>query len=103
MNNKCRICKHLLKNNTTTVELWRGDISIEILDVPARVCPNCGESDVSLEVAERLDQLADAVWQQQAQLENMVRLAFSPRKNKPTPRTTRSSAQRLRGLKVAWG
>ena len=42
---KCLVCNRALTNiSTTTVLLERGHISLTIKNVPARVCPYCGEA-----------------------------------------------------------
>jgi YgiT-type zinc finger domain-containing protein len=44
---KCVICKHAeTKPGTTTVTLERGDLTCVIKQLPAQVCPNCGEDYV---------------------------------------------------------
>ncbi|MBI5934196.1 MAG: YgiT-type zinc finger protein [Chloroflexi bacterium] len=52
---KCVIC---LQAETvpglTTVLLERGEMSLTVTDVPARVCPNCGEAYAEEEVAANL-------------------------------------------------
>ena len=105
MKSQCRICHHPLKNSRTSVELWRDGISVEVLNVPARVCANCGEAYIAIDVAERLDILADAVVKKQAQLERTVQHAFAVTRQpqaKAIARRPRPPATSLRGLKVAW-
>ena len=42
---KCLICKQdETQDGVTTVTLERGALTLVIKDVPARVCPNCGEA-----------------------------------------------------------
>ena len=44
---KCLICKQdETQDGVTTVTLERGELTLVIKDVPARVCPNCGEAYV---------------------------------------------------------
>jgi len=44
---KCVICKHAETiPGTTTVTLERGGLTYVIKQVPAQVCPNCGEDYV---------------------------------------------------------
>ena len=44
---KCTICKSAeTRPGTTTVTLERNGLTLVIKDVPARVCPNCGEAYV---------------------------------------------------------
>jgi YgiT-type zinc finger domain-containing protein len=80
---------------TTDVTLWRDGISIEIQNVPAQVCPACGEAYVHIDVAEELDRMsasavADAMVERRPRLEVIVGEAMQ-RVQHP-----------LRGLKVAW-
>ena len=52
---KCLVCKDFeIKNGTTTVTLVRGELQVRIKNVPARICPNCGEEYVDEKVAARL-------------------------------------------------
>jgi YgiT-type zinc finger domain-containing protein len=58
----CLICRQAeIQNGVTSVELQRGEINLIISNVPARVCPNCGEAFVSADVAARLLQHAQNV------------------------------------------
>lgn len=42
---KCLICKQAeTVPGTTTVTLERGELTLVVKNVPARVCPNCGEA-----------------------------------------------------------
>ena len=57
----CVICKHgKTENGLVTVTLNRGNSVIEIKEVPAQVCSNCGEYYLSEEVAEKLLAKANA-------------------------------------------
>jgi len=48
---KCVICKHAETiPGTTTVTLERGGLTYVIKQVPAQVCPNCGEDYVDEDV-----------------------------------------------------
>lgn len=41
---KCVICNHPeLREGTTTVTFEHGQTTLVYKDVPARICPNCGE------------------------------------------------------------
>ncbi len=58
INMKCVICKHGSTNNgLVSVTLTRGKTVVVFKDVPAQVCPNCGEyyleSDVSKKIMAR--------------------------------------------------
>jgi len=59
----CFVCKHgEVKNSTTTVTLERGETTLVIKDVPARVCANCGEAYFEPDVTDTLlDMLNTAV------------------------------------------
>lgn len=52
---KCVICKHgETRLGTTTVTLERGNVTLVIKDVPARVCANCGEAYFDADVTDAL-------------------------------------------------
>jgi YgiT-type zinc finger domain-containing protein len=52
---KCLICKQdETQEGVTTVTLERGALTLVIKDVPARVCPNCGEAYVNETVTAEL-------------------------------------------------
>ena len=52
---KCVICHQAeTRPGTTTVTFERGDSVFVIKDVPAEICPNCGEDYVDDMVAEEL-------------------------------------------------
>ena len=58
---KCVICKHgETKNSTTTVTLERGETTLVIKDVPARVCANCGEACFEADVTDALLEMLNA-------------------------------------------
>lgn len=49
---KCVICKQAeTRAGVTTVMLERGQSTFVVREVPAQVCPNCGEDYVDSEVA----------------------------------------------------
>ncbi len=51
----CIICKQSdTVEGHTTIALERGGATLVFKDVPARVCPNCGEAYVAAEVTEEL-------------------------------------------------
>jgi YgiT-type zinc finger domain-containing protein len=61
----CVICRQAeTAQGTTTVTLTRGKLTFVVRDVPARVCPNCGEAYVEEAAVVRLlstaEQLAHA-------------------------------------------
>lgn len=42
---KCLICKQAeIRPGTTTLTLERGDLTFVVKNVPAQICPNCGEA-----------------------------------------------------------
>jgi YgiT-type zinc finger domain-containing protein len=52
---KCVVCKQPETcQGVTTVTLERGESTFVVKDVPAQVCPNCGEDYVDSEVAASL-------------------------------------------------
>lgn len=57
---KCVICKTGdMVDGRTTVTLQRGETTVVIKDVPARVCDNCGEYYLSEELSERVLAMAE--------------------------------------------
>jgi len=57
---KCVICKHSeLREGTVTVNLEKGVTTIVFKDVPAQVCPNCGEEYVDSETTAHLLESAE--------------------------------------------
>jgi YgiT-type zinc finger domain-containing protein len=58
---KCVVCRQgQTRPGKTTVVLQRGDATVVINDVPARVCENCGEEYVDEQVAEKVLAAAEA-------------------------------------------
>ena len=56
----CLVCRQAeLLDGFTSVKLQRGETHLVINNVPARVCPSCGEAYVEEEVALRLLQRAE--------------------------------------------
>jgi YgiT-type zinc finger domain-containing protein len=52
---KCIVCKQTdTRPGTTTVTLERDGLTVVFKNVPAQVCPNCGEDYVDAIVADRL-------------------------------------------------
>ena len=67
---KCVICKQVeTEEGTTTVTLERGKLTLVVKGVPAQVCPNCGESYVSDQVAGQLLRVAEEAVQAGVQVE----------------------------------
>jgi YgiT-type zinc finger domain-containing protein len=59
---KCVVCKtEGLVSGTTTVTLERGELTLVIRDVPAAVCPNCGEAYVDEATTSELLRQAETV------------------------------------------
>jgi YgiT-type zinc finger domain-containing protein len=59
---KCFICNQAeTAPGKTSVVLERGHVRLTIQNVPARVCPSCGEAYAEAGVAEHLLQQADAM------------------------------------------
>jgi YgiT-type zinc finger domain-containing protein len=52
---KCLICKQAeTQSGVTTVTLERGGLTMVVKNVPAQVCPNCGEAYVDEAATKRL-------------------------------------------------
>jgi len=67
---KCVICKHgEIKPGTTTVTLERDGLTYVIKQVPAQVCPNCGEDYVDEKVAGVLLKSAEKMAKSGAQVD----------------------------------
>jgi YgiT-type zinc finger domain-containing protein len=67
---KCAICGHdEVRPGTVTMTLERGDATLVIKGVPARVCSNCGEAYLDEEVTASLLHSADAAVQSGVQVE----------------------------------
>jgi YgiT-type zinc finger domain-containing protein len=61
---KCVICKQAeTVSGTTTVTLERGAFTYVVKDVPAQVCPNCGEDYVSEQITSELLKTAEKMVQ----------------------------------------
>ncbi len=86
----CHKCKSRTTEGTTTVTLWRDGVSIKIQDVPAQVCSSCDEAYIHIDVAEELDQLADAVVERRSRLEGIIE------------EVVQKTQHPLRGLTLAW-
>ncbi|MBK9926995.1 MAG: type II toxin-antitoxin system MqsA family antitoxin [Anaerolineales bacterium] len=58
----CLICRQAeTVDGLTTVQFERGEMRLVVNNVPARVCPSCGEAYVEEDVAVQLLQQADEV------------------------------------------
>ena len=67
---KCLICKlDETQPGVTTVTLERGTLTLVIKDVPAQVCPNCGEAYVDETVTAELLRTAEQMAQAGAQVD----------------------------------
>lgn len=67
---KCLICKQdETCQGETTVTLERGELTLVIKRVPAKVCPNCGEAYVEEAVAAELLQTAERMARSGAQVD----------------------------------
>ena len=59
---KCFICQQAETiAGTTSVLLERGQMTLTVTDVPARICPNCGEAYADETVAANLLRQAEAM------------------------------------------
>ena len=57
---KCVVCKHGdTREGKVTVTLERGEFTLVVKGVPARVCENCGEEYVDEAVSRRLLAIAE--------------------------------------------
>jgi YgiT-type zinc finger domain-containing protein len=66
----CVICRQVeTEPGTTTVTLTRGKLTFVVRDVPASVCPNCGEAYIAEEAATRLLTTAEQLAQAGAQVD----------------------------------
>jgi len=67
---KCLICKQAkTRAGETTVTLERGELTLVIKCVPAKVCPNCGEAYVDEAIATNLLRTAEQMAQVGAQVD----------------------------------
>ena len=58
----CLLCRQAeTVDGLTTVHFERGEIKLTVKNVPARVCPSCGEAYVDDGIAERLLHKAEAM------------------------------------------
>ncbi|MEA3350631.1 MAG: type II toxin-antitoxin system MqsA family antitoxin [Chloroflexota bacterium] len=59
---KCLICKQAETNpGVTTVTLERGGLTLVVKEVPAQVCPNCGEAYADEDAAAELLESAEVM------------------------------------------
>lgn len=69
---KCLVCRQAeLVDGVTSVTLERDEIKLVVNDVPARICPSCGEAYVGEEVAVEL--LRSAERMSEAGMQDQVR------------------------------
>jgi YgiT-type zinc finger domain-containing protein len=67
---KCVICKHgETHEGTTTVTFDRDGMTLVVKDVPAQVCPNCGEDYVDEHVAHEIPAIAERMAKSGAQVD----------------------------------
>lgn len=67
---KCVVCKQSeTRPGFTTVTLQRGDSTFVMKDVPAQICPNCGEDYVDDKVAAEVLQSAEDLSRAGAQVD----------------------------------
>ncbi len=67
---KCVICTHGdVSPGVATVTLERGDLTMVVKHVPARVCDNCGEEYVDEETAAKLFRTSDEMARLGAQVD----------------------------------
>jgi YgiT-type zinc finger domain-containing protein len=57
---KCLICKQAeTRLGTTTLTLERDDLTFVVKNVPAQVCPNCGEAYIDEDITAQLFSTAE--------------------------------------------
>jgi len=61
----CLICRQAeTVNGQTSVHFERGELRLVVNNVPARVCPSCGEAyvdeDVALQLLQEAEEMSDA-------------------------------------------
>jgi len=67
---KCVVCKQAeTRPGVTTVALGRGDSTFVVREVPAQICPNCGEDYVDEKVAAELLRSAEELSRAGTQLD----------------------------------
>ncbi len=67
---KCLICKQAkTRTGETTVTLERGELTLVIKCVPAKVCPNCGKAYIDEAIATDLLRTAEQMAQAGAQVD----------------------------------
>jgi YgiT-type zinc finger domain-containing protein len=60
----CLICRQAeTVDGLTSVHFERGKTKVTLKNVPARICPNCGEAYVVEDIAVRLLRDAEEVWE----------------------------------------
>jgi YgiT-type zinc finger domain-containing protein len=66
----CALCRNgTVRPGTVTVTLQRGRTTVILKEVPADVCPNCGEYYLSTDTTTRVLERADAAAQSGAEVE----------------------------------
>lgn len=67
---RCVVCKQAdTRQGVTTVTLDRGDSTFVVREVPAQICPNCGEDYVNEKVAAELLRSAEELSRAGTQLD----------------------------------
>ena len=67
---KCVVCKQAdTRPGVTTVTLERGDSTYVVREVPAQVCPNCGEDYIDSRITAELLTTAERLSQAGAQID----------------------------------
>ena len=55
----CDLCGGELSQGTTSLQLWRGEELIILRNIPAEVCQQCGQSQLSAEISEKIDRFLE--------------------------------------------
>jgi len=67
---KCLICRQAeTQPGVTTITLEREGVTLVIKDVPAQICPNCGEAYVAEDVTTELLHTAEQMAEVRAQVD----------------------------------
>lgn len=63
----CDLCGGTLVAGTTSLQLWHDQDLVILRDVPAEICERCGQSHVSAEIAQQVEQFLQNYQQYQPQ------------------------------------
>ncbi len=70
------VCKNCdaeeLRSDWISTALWRGDELVVVRNIPAMVCPNCGEEFVNAQTALGLNQMTDNGFSHEFAADDMI-------------------------------